>query len=274
LIDESSTWLFTSRFSLFSRTLFFILVAVTLICMDGRLDLLNQIRYIAEKAFAPMAHFVAKSAQQAESISGFFVDTYTLQKHLRALEQEAVRMRVDQSRLQALESENQKLRGLLASAPSDGFSPLLAAPLKLGRNPLLATALIDRGKDHVLPAGAVVIAKELLIGQVARTSAQSSEVMLVTDPRILVPVEVNGTLGVASGDGEGSLQIVYQPTTTAIEKGNPVLTSAIGKIYPPHLAVGTVISVDRNPNAPYARILVSPAATINTAPLLAVLRPQ
>lgn len=272
MIEENPTWLFANRFSLLSRTFFFVFIALTLIYMDGRLALLDQARLVISKVFSPMVQLMGKSAKQAESITSFFADTYTLQKRLHNLEGQAVQMEGQRLRLKALEKENERLRALLARAPSKDFTLVLAAPLRLGRNPLLSTALIDVGKDNGIEEGAVVIAKEGLIGQVSKTYAQYSEVMLVTDPRLLVPVEVNDILALASGNGEGQIEILYQPTTIAINKGSRVVTSGIGKPYPSHIPVGTVVSIDRNPNAPYARIVVAPAATINTAPMLAVLQ--
>lgn len=274
MIEERTPWLFANRFSLFARTLFFIFAAALLVYADGHLRLLDKTRLMISRVFTPVVQLMGKSANQAGSITNFFLNTYDLQHRLNTLEREAAAFSAQQARLKALEIENQRLRALLQRVPDEGFSVILAAPLKLGRNPLLTTALIDRGQDDAVQEGAVVMAKEGLIGQVIKTYAHYSEVMLATDSRSLIPAEVNRILVVASGNGEGQIQILYQAVTTPIEKGSMVVTSGIGKIYPSHIHIGTVVSVERNPNMPYARIIVKPAATIDTAPALAVLRPK
>lgn len=274
MIEERTPWLFANRFSLFARTFFFIFVAAVLIYIDGHLRLLDKTRLVISRVFTPVVQLMGRSANQAGSITSFFLNTYDLQHRLNTLEREVVALRAEKARFKALEIENQRLRALLQSVPDEGFSVILAAPLRLGRNPLLTTALIDRGQDDAVQEGAVVMAKEGLIGQVIKTYAHYSEVMLTTDSRSLIPAEVNDVLVVASGNGEGQIQILYQAVTTPIEKGSTVVTSGIGKIYPSHIRVGTVISVERSPNMPYAKIIVEPAATIDTAPALAVLRPK
>jgi len=52
-------------------------------------------------------------------------------------------------------------------------------------------------------------------------------------------------------------------TTEKVEVGESVLTTGYDRIYPKGLLIGVVESVDADPNAPWHKIVIKPAAPID-----------
>jgi rod shape-determining protein MreC len=100
-----------------------------------------------------------------------------------------------------------------------------------------------------------------IIGQVTRAYPFSSEVTLITDKDLAVPVQVerNSLRAIAFGLGEsGALELPYLPVNVDIREGDMLVTSGIDGVYPVGLAVAKVKRVERNVDSPFAHIVCTP----------------
>ena len=105
-----------------------------------------------------------------------------------------------------------------------------------------------------------------VVGQVTRVYPWLSEVTLVTDKDIAVPIQVvrNGVRAVVFGSGNISeLELRYQPVNADIEVGDVLVTSGMDGTYPPALPVAKVTKVDRDPAYPFAHIACVPLAGVD-----------
>jgi rod shape-determining protein MreC len=105
-----------------------------------------------------------------------------------------------------------------------------------------------------------------LVGQVTRVYPWASQVTLITDKDMTVPVQVmrSGVRGVLFGVGsDGTLELRFMPFSADIQTGDKLITSGIDGTYPAGLPVATVHEVERNAAFMFARISARPAAGVN-----------
>jgi rod shape-determining protein MreC len=106
-----------------------------------------------------------------------------------------------------------------------------------------------------------------VIGQVTQVYPFSSEVTLVIDKDLAIPVQVerSGLRAIAFGNNHnGSMDLPYLPVNVDVQVGDRLVTSGIDGIYPPGLPVAKVAEIDRKSVAPFARIVCTPSAGILT----------
>jgi len=104
-----------------------------------------------------------------------------------------------------------------------------------------------------------------VIGQVTRTYPRSSEVTLITDKSLAIPIQVerNGLRAIAFGHGrDNTLDLPYLPANVDIRRGDVLVTSGIDGVYPAGLAVATVSQIKIAPDSPFARIICAPTGGV------------
>ncbi len=98
-----------------------------------------------------------------------------------------------------------------------------------------------------------------------RTYPKSSEVTLITDKSLAIPVQIerNGLRAIAFGHGrDNTLDLPYLPANVDIEEGDRLVTSGIDGVYPAGLAVADVVKMTTSGDSPFARIICKPSAGI------------
>jgi rod shape-determining protein MreC len=125
--------------------------------------------------------------------------------------------------------------------------------------------IVDLGSQEGIVEGQAVIDGAGVIGQVTRVYPFSSEVTLITDKELAIPVQIerNGLRAIAFGHGrDTTIDLPYLPANVDIRKGDKLVTSGIDGVYPTGLAVAEITKVERNPNSPFADIVGVPVAGI------------
>ena len=92
-----------------------------------------------------------------------------------------------------------------------------------------------------------------------------SEVTLLIDKDQAIPVQVvrNGLRAVAFGSGSaGTLELRFMAANAEIQTGDQLVTSGIDGTYPAGLPVATVVRIERDAVAAFARIVCQPSAGI------------
>jgi rod shape-determining protein MreC len=137
--------------------------------------------------------------------------------------------------------------------------------------------VLDKGTQHGLAAGQPVVDAGGVIGQITRTFPLSSELTLVTDRNLSIPVQLNrtGLRAIAYGDAEPNrLELRYVAANADVLAGDTITTSGLDGLYPPGLPVGRVILVDHAGGSTFARILLEPAAAVDRSRMILVLQPD
>ena len=247
------------------RLAFFASLSLTLLVLDARFRYAEGLRSVLALAAYPLQQAARLPVTVVESVSEYFAT----QSQLRA-ENEELRARLLEAaqgaqRFQAAAAEAAQLRRLMGAAERIERKSLPAEILYTGRDPFSRKVIIDRGTQHGARAGSPVVDEIGVIGQLTRAHAFVSEVTLLTDKDLAVPVQVmrNGLRAIAFGGGSsGMLELRYMAANADIENGDQLVTSGIDGTYPPGLPVASVVRVERDASYTFARVLAQPSAGV------------
>ena len=121
------------------------------------------------------------------------------------------------------------------------------------------------GEANQVLAGQAVVDAAGVVGQVTRVFPYTSEVTLLTDKELSIPIQVerNALRAISFGHGrDNTVNLPYLPANVDIKKGDKLVTSGIDGIYPAGLGVAVVSSVKTNVSSPFAQIVAIPIAGI------------
>jgi rod shape-determining protein MreC len=168
---------------------------------------------------------------------------------LAALREENERLRTDNARLlqlqviaQRLEGENQALRGLLNLVPSPTATFVTARVVADTGGAFARTIVINVGASGGVAPRQIVTSGEGLVGRVQQVGDRSARVLLLTDLNSKVPVVVGGERrrAILSGENSDMPRLTHVDGGGDVKRGDLVLTSGHGGVFPPGLPVGLV----------------------------------
>ncbi|GBC99115.1 Cell shape-determining protein MreC [bacterium HR17] len=169
-----------------------------------------------------------------------------LQRRVAALEAENLYLR-------RLAEENQRLRTLL-DLGQDLRHPYLAAEIvAIGGSNWYRTAIINKGSAEGVTPNAPVLSHRGLAGRVWEVRSHHSVILLLTDRRSAVGVALSGVprvFGIVKGTGGRWLELVHLSRHITPRRGERLVTSGLGGVFPPDIPVGEVVRVDGRTEPP------------------------
>lgn len=246
-----------------ARLVFFTALSIALMAVDARLHYLVEVRQGFATIVHPLEILASGPLRLYRSVGEYFANQERLTHEVRQLREQLMRHSSEAQRLPALQAENEHLRQLLEIRQLLQHPARLAEILHAGRDPFEQKIVVGIGTQQGVAAGQAVVDGQGVIGQVTRAYPFSSEVTLITDRELAVPVQVerNGLRAIAFGHGrDNTLDLPYLPVNVDIREGDKLVTSGIDGTYPLGLAVASVTRVERNVDSPFARIVCTPIA--------------
>jgi len=156
--------------------------------------------------------------------------------------------------------EVQRLKKLLSM--TDRYHGRFIAAQVIGREQaaLSRTVLINKGSSDGLKNGMPVIAYPGLAGRLVDVSWHVSRVLLFIDENSNIDalVQRNRTQGIISGAGSRGLVMKYISKTQDVQKGDVILSSGMGGVFPKGWLIGQVIHVDKQDAGLFLKIEVAP----------------
>lgn len=238
---------------------------MALMLADARLHYLTEIRQGFAALLYPLEMVATSPVKLYLHVRDYFVIQDDLMENNRAMRELILQQKSDLQRFRTIQTENEHLRGLLRTSQVLMQPTKVTEILHVGRDPFSRKVIVNLGSQHNVAAGQAVVDDKGVIGQVTRTYPFSSEITLITDKDLAVPVQVerNSLRAIAFGNGEDStLQLPYLPVNVDIREGDLLVTSGIDGVYPAGLAVAKVMRVERNVDSPFAHIVCAPIGGI------------
>ena len=249
----------------FARLTFFTALSLALMATDSRLQYLDSVRQNLMTLLQPLQTIANIPSDIYQSSTTYFSTHHFLLAENKRLKEQTLMQSVRLQKLEALTLENENLRHLLQAQQSLAETSTLAEVDYVGRDAFSKKIIVNRGTHHQIAIGAAAVDASGVIGQVTRTYPASSEVTLITDKSLAIPVQVerNGLRAIAFGHGrDNTLDLPYLPANVDIQVGDRLVTSGIDGIYPAGLAVANVVEMKTSPDSPFARIVCEPSAGI------------
>jgi len=248
-----------------ARLAFFSALSLALMATDSRLQYLGSVREHLMVVLQPLQLIANAPSVLYDSTSEYFSTHHRLLNENQFLRKQALIQAISLQKMNALALENTNLRELLAANQSLEEFSQLGEILHVGRDPFTKKIIVNRGSNQQVVDGAAVVDAKGVIGQVTRTYPASSEVTLITDKSLTIPIQIerNGLRAIAFGHGrDNTLDLPFLPANVDIKRGDQLITSGIDGVYPKGLAVATVTDIQISADSPFARIVCVPTGGI------------
>ena len=221
----------------------------------------------------PFQTAISKVSNYAGSIWDKYTDLLNVREENEQLRQELLQYKtanIEYREALATNVRLQKLLELKESLPP----PTLSAEI-VGKDPSLwfRTFTINRGSSDGVQKGMPVVTVEGVVGQVLTSSPNYSKVLLATDPNSAIEVITQKTRvqGIVKGSGPETFNLHYVLKSAVVEKGDYVLTSGLGGVFPKGLMVGTVAEITKSRRGMFQNIEIKPAVDFSQLEYLIII---
>ena len=187
-------------------------------------------------------------------------------KEVDTLRHENANLKAEQAAYSEILAENIRLKGMLNFKQTyTQYSMLGAKVIAKDYNSWTNTITIDRGSSDGVNKYMPVIVPQGVVGFVSSVSRYTSQVQLLVDPRTaiggIVQRPESRVASILKGDGNNSDFLVFGniPKEADVIKGDTIVTSGYGGVYPKGLLIGTVSQVSADGSGVSLAALVKPA---------------
>ncbi len=235
------------------RAALLVLASVFLMTLDHRQQHLEAIRSTVAVALYPLEYLVGLPAAAGNWASEALAARNRLLDENETLRTRQLELEARLLKFNALQAENTRLREMLQSSRKVGERLLVAELMAVDMDPFKRQVVLNKGSRAGVYRGHPVLDAKGVMGQVTEVSQVSSVAMLVTDPSHAIPVQVNrnGLRAIALGTGEADrLELPHIPNNADIRVGDLLVTSGLGRRFPPAILSPKCTKSTRIPPSP------------------------
>lgn len=243
-----------------------VFLSLFVIVIDYRTNLTGPTRNILSYIAIPFYSVVNLPRNIFQTADSYFTSRKTLMLENERLHNEARILHGKLQKFISLTAENIRLRQLLSSSTILQDSVLISELINVSPNPLQQQVVIDKGSSDGVYVGQPVIDATGLVGQVIELNKFQSKVILISDSRHSVPVQINRNGIRAIAEGSGRIDRLWLPNlveTTDIEVGDLLVSSGLGQRFPEGYPVGIVEHIEKDPGDSFLTIAVRPSASLD-----------
>jgi rod shape-determining protein MreC len=201
------------------------------------------VRSFFSELVTPIASGLDWTRRGVSSVPGGIASYFGVRSENAALRTELENDRALVEQARAVMHENRRLRAMLRLRDRTA-DPVVAARLVYSTGSSTRRfAVLNAGSWQGVRVGMPVRGPNGLVGRIVEVGPNTARVLLILDPESVVPVRRvrDGLPALATGRGDGLLEIRSAGAAQALfEPGDAFVTSGIGGIFPPNIAVGRV----------------------------------
>ena len=273
---ERSSKLFNKGPSLLSKFLLIFFISIVLMGIDFRFHSLKDIRQATNFLNKPFHAALNFPKNIYTFMTQHFYNQSSLIHENELLKTNIDRLKADLQRFEFLDQENNHLKNLLEVKNSKKFKTEAVSIIYARFDPFNQKIIIDGGQNKNFQAGQPVIDGLGLVGQISSVLPETSEVTLLIDKKMSVPIQIqrNGLRAITNGNGQSEMiSLSYLPHSVDVIQGDILRTSGIDTIYPEGLAVAEVTEINNDSKLLFAKIICKPIASIRNHNHLLVVIP-
>lgn len=204
------------------------------------------------------------------SIGNFFRNIFTtsdVERENMELRAQLAEMQQNVQRMQELEAENERLKGLLSYAQSNpSYEYLTASVVTKEPGYFFDVFVINAGHNDGVQKDDAVITADGLVGRVTETGGTWSRVMSIIDSRSSVSGTVERTRdnGVVNGSAQstgtdGNCIMSFLPLEAELVPGDRVVSNGLGGVFPSGFVIGQVVEVSQQSSSTGKSVVIKPA---------------
>ena len=277
-LDRSLPPFFNQGPSVVSKLVFFGALSLFLMVADARFNMTQPIRAAFATALYPVQWLAAQPVQAVRSSIGYFTSLTQAQFESAQARERLALQSLRAGQVEQLAQENSRLRQLLGLKEQLAVPVMAAEVLYDAADPYSRKVIIDRGQAHQVDLGSPVLDETGVLGQVTRVHPLVSEVTLIVDRDLAIPVlnVRTGARSVAYGDpaaGGSGMELRFMGSNADVRDGDLLTTSGVDGVYPPGLPVARVSRVEHRAESAFSKIYCIPLALTIGARHVIVVKP-
>lgn len=272
-MDRSPPPFFKQGPSANARLLFFALLAITLLVVDARANALGALRQGIATILYPVQRALLYPRDWMSNATGMVSSVTELQFQNQQLRREETANAAVLLSVEQLAAENRELRKLLGARERLPLTTVMGQVLYEARDPFNRKLILDKGSQDGVLSGQPVVDADGVVGQITRVFPLSSEVTVITDRNLTIPVQLtrSGVRAIAYGGGAGGrIELRYLAANADVKIGDLVSTSGLDGLYPAGLPVGKIVEIDTKRSGNFLPALIEPIAGGNRSTLMSV----
>lgn len=257
--------LFRQGVSIRARFLFFLMLSLAVILVDGRLRALDDFRSALTSFLTPFKEVVQLPGLFIENSAGYFNSKKNLNEEIQRLTKENQLLQLDAARMEEMRQENENLRHLVSALAATTDHVVTTEVIGRPADPFSRRIQIAAGALDGVQVGMPVIGPFGVLGQVSRTVSHQSEVTLISDHKSRISVINNrtGQIFLLAGTGDsGLLTIAFAQPSADLQPGDELVTSGLDHLYPKAVLTAIVKSSTYVPGEAYRRVEATAAADL------------
>lgn len=277
-LDRSPPPFFKQGPSALSKLMVFSALALFLMVADLRFRVAQPIRAALATALYPVQWLALQPVHAVQGSSGYFTALNKAQASEDDARKKLALLSLRAGQVEQLTLENTRLRKLLDLREQHAITGMAAEVLYDAPDPYTRKVIIDKGLAQGVALGSPVVDESGVLGQVTRVHPLVSEVTLVIDRELAIPVlnARTGARSVAYGEptvSGGGLELRFMGSNSDVKQGDLLTTSGVDGVYPPGLPVARIERIERRAESAFARIYCTPQALVAAALHVMVVKP-
>jgi len=277
-LDRTPPPFFKQGPSALSKLMVFSALALFLMVADQRFKVTEPIRTAVATVLYPVQWLAMQPVRAVRHGGGYFTALSQARASEDAARSQLALQSTRASQVEQLAAENTRLRKLLDLRERLAITGMAAQVLYDAPDPYTRKIIIDKGLAQGVDLGSPVLDESGVLGQVTRVHPFVSEVTLVTDRDLAIPVlnTRTGARSVAYGEPSasgGGLELRFMGSNSDVQQGDLLTTSGVDGVYPPGLPVAKIDKIERRAESAFSRIYCTPQAQVSAAFHVMVVKP-
>ena len=199
---------------------------------------------------SPVESLLSQTGYGIRNTTNFVSQLFTLAEENQTLRANIDELRQNELTITEIMAENIRLRAMLEYKKGTPQFDFITAAV-IARDPGMWTniMMINRGSNDGLTRDMPVVTPQGLVGNIVQVSASTAKIQLLLDPRSavgsLVQRSESRVAAVVEGNGISPMapRMVNLARDADIIRGDKIITSGFGGIYPKGLLVGEVMDI-------------------------------
>ena len=281
-LDRSPPSFFKQGPSALSKLVFFSALSLFLMVADTRFRITQPVRATLSMALYPVQWLAMQPVRAVQGTGEYFTSLSQANSSSDEANKKLALQSLRAGQVEQLSEENNRLRKLLGLREQLAASVMAAEVLYDAADPYTRKVIIDKGQLKGVELGSPVLDESGVLGQVTRVHPLVSEVTLVTDRDLAIPVlnVRTGARSVAYGDPSGTalgpgggLELRFMGSNSDVAQGDLLTTSGVDGVYPPGLPVARINRIERRAESAFSKIYCTPQAMVTGARHVIVVKP-
>lgn len=261
--------LFTNRRFLLIALIFLLITWVMFVSSQEKSGE-GKIHYFFNSAMIPLESVFNSLGKSTSRSWRTVVTLSTLKTENDHLKNEIDRLKVRQTGLDSLRSENRRLRAALQYMADQPHELVAAEIISFNPNNWNQTVVINKGKNFRLTKNMAVITPKGVVGRIGEVRGNNAEVILMTDPRdgnfIGGVVSRTGNMVIVTGGGQYRGECSVKPAVDSyfinIKKGDLIITSETSEFFPRGLPIGRIADINKVTNNLVSKASLKPVVNL------------